>query len=119
MVPRCTAWCGEHRVRSGIEKSCGDGTKFGPIIMTDFFMSKLPSGHAVKDITKAAAVASLRGDTVVQTRLANTVPLLLQQCAAVVWLRSDVCTADNLEKLALAGRAYLLRFCLSYAVSLA
>jgi hypothetical protein len=38
---------------------------------------------------------------------ANMVPLLpsRQQCAAVVWLRSDVCTADNLEKLTLADRA--------------
>uniref|UniRef100_A0A6T7VNR6 Uncharacterized protein n=1 Tax=Cryptomonas curvata TaxID=233186 RepID=A0A6T7VNR6_9CRYP len=79
--------------------------------MTDFFISKLPSGHAVKDITKAAAVASLRGDTIVQTTIATTVPLLRQQCAAVVWLRSDVCTADNLEKLAPADRAYLLKLC--------
>ena len=79
--------------------------------MTDFFISKLPSGHAVKDITKAAAVASLRGDTIVQMSLATTVPFLRQQCAAVVWLRSDVCTADNLEKLAPADRAYLLKLC--------
>jgi hypothetical protein len=70
--------------------------------MTDYFISELPSGHAVKDITKAAAAASLRGDTIVTAAPANTVPLLRRQCAAVVWLRSDVCTADNLEKLALA-----------------
>jgi hypothetical protein len=31
--------------------------------------------------------------------------------AAVVRLRRDVCTADNLEKLALADRAYLLKLC--------
>jgi hypothetical protein len=81
--------------------------------MTDFFISKLPSGHAsaVKDITKAAAIASLRGDDLVKASPANTVPLLRQQCAAVIWLRSDVCTADNLEKLALADRAYLLKLC--------
>ncbi len=52
--------------------------------MTDFFISKLPSGHAVKDITKAAATASLRGDDIVKATPANTVPLLRQQCAAVV-----------------------------------
>ena len=79
--------------------------------MTDFFISKLPSGHAVKDITKAAAIASLRGDDLVKAPPAGTVPLIRQQCAAVVWLRSDVCTADNLEKLALADRAYLLKLC--------
>ena len=79
--------------------------------MTDYFISKLPSGHAVKDITKAAAAASLRGDTIVTAAPANTVPLLRRQCAAVVWLRSDVCTADNLEKLALADRTYLLKLC--------
>ena len=79
--------------------------------MTDYFISELPSGHAVKDITKAAAAASLRGDTIVTAAPANTVPLLRRQCAAVVWLRSDVCTADNLEKLALADRTYLLKLC--------
>ena len=79
--------------------------------MTDYFISRLPSGHAVKDITKAAAAASLRGDTIVTAAPANTVPLLRRQCAAVVWLRSDVCTADNLEKLALADRTYLLKLC--------
>ena len=79
--------------------------------MTDYFISKLPSGHAVKDITKAAAAASLRGDTIVAAAPANTVPLLRRQCAAVVWLRSDVCTADNLEKLASADRSYLLTIC--------
>ena len=79
--------------------------------MTDFFISKLPSGHAVKDITKAAAIASLRGDDLVKASPAGTVPLIRQQCAAVVWLRSDVCTADNLEKLTLADRAYLLKLC--------
>jgi hypothetical protein len=80
--------------------------------MTDYFISKLPSGHAVKDITKAAAAASLRGDTTVTAAPANTVPLLRRQCAAVVWLRSDVCTADNLEKLALADRTYLAYYLL-------
>ena len=79
--------------------------------MSDVFLSKLPSGHAVRDISKAAAVASLRGDDVVKASPASSVPLLRQQCAAVVWLRSDVCTADNLEKLALADRAYLLKLC--------
>jgi hypothetical protein len=79
--------------------------------MTDFFISKLPSGHAVKDMTKAAAIASLRSDDFVKATPANTVPLLRQQCAAVVWLRSDICTADNLEKLALGDRAYLLKLC--------
>ena len=79
--------------------------------MPGFFISKLPSGHAVKDNTKAAAIASLRGDDIVKATPANTVPLLRQQCAAIVRLRRDVCTADNLEKLALADRAYLLKLC--------
>ena len=79
--------------------------------MTGFFISKLPSGHAVKDNTKAAAIASLRGEDIVKATPANTVPLLRQQCAAIVRLRRDVCTADNLEKLALADRAYLLKLC--------
>ena len=79
--------------------------------MPGFFISKLPSGHAVKDNTKAAAIASLRGDDIVKATPANTVPLLRQQCAAIVRLRRDVCTADYLEKLALADRAYLLKLC--------
>ena len=78
--------------------------------MSDFFLSKLPSGHAVRDISKVAAVASLRGDDMVKAPPATTVPLIRQQCAAVVWLRSgDVCTADILERLTLADRAYLLK----------
>jgi hypothetical protein len=68
-------------------------------------------GSVSRTITKAAAVASLRGDSIVKATLANTAPLLRRQCAAVVWLCSDVCTADNLGKLALADHSYLLTLC--------
>ena len=39
----------------------------------------------------------------------TTVPLLRRQCAAVVWVRSDAYSLENLEKLPGADRAYLLK----------
>jgi hypothetical protein len=79
--------------------------------MTDFFISKLPSGHAVKDITKAAAIASLRGDDLVKASPAGTVPLLRQQCAAVIWLRSDVCTAESVRTTSKSSLWLIARTC--------
>ncbi len=68
-------------------------------VMADYFISKLPSGHAIKDLTKPIATNTVRGEPMIIAPPENTVALLRRQCAAVVWVRSDAYSRDNVEKL--------------------
>jgi hypothetical protein len=77
--------------------------------MVDYFLSRLPSGHAIKDIQKPAATHTVRGEQMIIAAPETTVLFLRRQCAAVVWVRSDAYSLENLEKLPGADRAYLLK----------
>ena len=77
--------------------------------MADYFISKLPSGHAIKDLTKAIATNTVRSEPMIIASPETTVPLLRRQCAAVVWVRSDSYSRDSLEQLPATERAYLLK----------
>lgn len=76
--------------------------------MTDHFISRLPGCHAVTKMQRAAAASSLSSDKMVVTAPESNLTSIRRQCAAVVWIRSNVYTADNVEKMHLAGRASLL-----------
>ena len=77
--------------------------------MADYFISKLPSGHAIKDLTKAIATNTVRSEPMIIASPETTVPLLRRQCAAVVWVRSDSYSRDSLEQLPATDRAYPLK----------
>ena len=77
--------------------------------MADYFISKLPSGHAIKDLTKTIATNTVRSEPMIIAPPETTVPLLRRQCAAVVWVRSDSYSRDSLEQLPATERAYLLK----------
>ena len=77
--------------------------------MADYFYSRLPGGHAVKDIQKPAAAHTVRGEQMIIAGPETTLPLLRRQCAAVVWVRSDAYSLENLEKIPSTERTYLLK----------
>ena len=77
--------------------------------MSDYFFSKLPQGHAIRSIAKPAAATSIRAEAMVTAAPDNSVDGLRRQCAAVVWVSSDVYSVDAVEKLAAADRSYLLK----------
>ena len=77
--------------------------------MADFFISRLPAGHPVKDIARAAATTTIRNEKMVVAAPESLVSALRRQCAAVIWVRSDVYSLKNLEKLNLTDRAFLLK----------
>lgn len=77
--------------------------------MSDFFFSKLPQGHAIRSIAKPAATTSIRAEAMVTAAPDSNVDRLRRQCAAVVWVSSDVYSVDAVEKLAAADRTYLLK----------
>ena len=76
--------------------------------MADFFFSKLPQGHAIRSISKSAATNSIRAEALVVAAPDGTVDGLRRQCAAVVWVSSDVYSVDAIEKLKPPERAFLL-----------
>ena len=77
--------------------------------MADYFISKLPSGHAIKDLTKPIATNTVRSEPMIIAPPETTVPLFRRQCAAVVWVRSDAYSRDSLEQLPAAECTYLLK----------
>ena len=77
--------------------------------MADFFLSRLPAGHAVRDIARATATTTIRNEKMVVAAPEALVTALRRQCAAVIWVRSDVYSLENLEKLQLTDRAFLLK----------
>jgi hypothetical protein len=77
--------------------------------MADYFISKLPSGHAIKDLTKPIAINTVRSEPMIIAPPETTVFLLRRQCAAVVWVWSDAYSRENVEKLPPVERAYLLQ----------
>ena len=79
--------------------------------MTDYFLSRLPAGHPVRSFQRAEASAALANEPlVIVAAEANIVPLR-RQCAAAIWIRSDVYSLAALEKLPVPERAYLLKLC--------
>ena len=77
--------------------------------MADYLVSRLPAGHAIKDISKPAATNTVRSEQMIIAAPETNVQLLRRQCAAVVWIRSDAYSLENLEKLPSAERVYLLK----------
>ena len=88
-----------------LKASSKDSQKY----MADFFISRLPAGHPVKDIARAAATTTIRNEKMVVAAPESLVTALRRQCAAVIWVRSDVYSLKNLEKLNLTDRAFLLK----------
>ena len=76
--------------------------------MENHFFSKLPHGHAIRSIAKAAAITKLRSEPMVIAASADNVDDLRRQCAAVAWVMSDVYSLDAVVKLPLAAPAFYL-----------
>jgi hypothetical protein len=79
--------------------------------MGDLFLSKLPVGHAICTMTRAAASASLAQEPAFGAAVAPTVDEARRQCAAMAWLLSDVYSQPAVAKLAQPARLYLLKLC--------
>ena len=77
--------------------------------MTNFFFSKLPQGHAIRTIVRAAALSTIQAEAMVVAAPASHIDDLRRQCAAVVWVSSDVYSIEAVEKLSAPDRAYLLK----------
>jgi hypothetical protein len=77
--------------------------------MSDFFFSKLPQGHAIRSISKQAATTSIQAEALVVAAPDSSVDGLRRQCAAVVWVSSDVYSLEAVEKLHPAERSFLLK----------
>ena len=77
--------------------------------MTNFFFSKLPQGHAILTIARAAALTTIQAEAMVVAAPASTIDDLRRQCAAIVWVSSDVYSVEAIEKLSVPDRAYLLK----------
>ena len=76
--------------------------------MNDYFISRLPAGHPVKDF-KAAATVALRNEGTMVAPPEAAVPALRRQCAALEWVRSEVFTLDNVEKTPAPEHGFLLK----------
>ena len=77
--------------------------------MENHFFSKLPHGHVIRSIAKAAAITKLQSEPMVVAAPADNVEDLRRQCAAVVWVLSDVYSLDAVVKLPPAARTFLLK----------
>ena len=77
--------------------------------MGDFFFSKLPVGHAIRTMTRAAASASLQQEAAMGSDVAASADGARQQCAAMAWALSDVYSVSAVRKLPSAARVYLLQ----------
>jgi hypothetical protein len=56
--------------------------------MGDFFLSKLPAGHVILSMTRAAASTSLSQEPAFGATVAAGVDEARRQCAAMSWLLS-------------------------------
>jgi hypothetical protein len=79
--------------------------------MGDFFLSKLPAGHAILSMTRAAASTSLSQEPAFGAAVAVGVDEARLQCAAMSWLLSDVYSQATFLKLSAPARAYALQLC--------
>ena len=78
--------------------------------MSDFFFSKLPQGHAIRWISGSqVATNSIQAEALVVAALDSSVDGLRRQRAAVVWVSSDVCSLEAVEKLQPAELSFLLK----------
>ncbi len=77
--------------------------------MADYFVSRLPVGHAIKDITKLSATNTVSNEPMIIAEPESTAPLLRRPCTAVVWARSDAYSLENVKKLPTSEHAYLLK----------
>jgi hypothetical protein len=79
--------------------------------MSEFFFTKLPAGHAILTMTRAAAFTSLNNEAAFGAVVAAGVDEARRQCAAMSWLLSDVYSQATFQKLPAASRLYALRLC--------
>ncbi len=70
-----------------------------------YFVFRLPAGS----ISKSSATNTVRNEPMIIAAPDSTALLLRRQCAAVVWVRSDAYSLENVEKLPVPERAYLLK----------
>jgi hypothetical protein len=76
-----------------------------------FFITKLPAGHAILSMTRAAASSSLTNESAFGAVIAPGVDETRRQCAAMSWLLSDIYSQANFQKLTAASRVYALQLC--------
>ena len=78
---------------------------------TDYFLSKLPAGHATTLLTKSAATALLRADILVLPTFAfnGSTPEMRELCAAALWIHSPNYSATAVQQLPMAARNTLCR----------
>jgi hypothetical protein len=79
--------------------------------MGDFFLSKLPVGHAILSMTRAAASTSLSQEPAFGAVVAATVDEARRQCAVMSWLLSDLYSQAAFTKLSTQARVYALQLC--------
>jgi hypothetical protein len=79
--------------------------------MGDYFFTKLPAGHAILTMTRAAASTSMNNEPAFGAAVAAGVDEARRQCAAMSWLLSDVYSPASFQKLSAASRLYALRLC--------
>jgi hypothetical protein len=79
--------------------------------MGDLFFTKLPAGHAILSMTRAAAFTSLNSEPALDVAVAAGVGEALRQYAAMSWLLSDVHSPASFQKLSAASRLYAPRLC--------
>jgi hypothetical protein len=78
--------------------------------MTDYFVSRLPIGHAIRTMNKTVATANVTNEPMVIAAPEANLPDLRKQCAAVVWVNSaGVYSLENVEKLPATERGFLLK----------
>jgi hypothetical protein len=70
--------------------------------MGDFFLTKLPAGHAILSMTRAAASTSMNSEPAFGAAVAAGVGEARRQCAAMSWLLSDVYSQASFQKLSAA-----------------
>ena len=77
--------------------------------MGDYFFNKLPTGHAIRTLSLAATTTSLGNEPAVAGAVGTTVDDAHRQCAAVIWLLSDVFSKAAVLALPLPSRNYLIK----------
>jgi hypothetical protein len=77
----------------------------------DYFLSKLPAGHATTSLTKPAATALLRADILVLPSFAfnGSAPEMRELCAAALWVPSPNYSATAVKQLPASARNTLCR----------
>jgi hypothetical protein len=77
--------------------------------MGDYFFNELPTGHAIRSLSLAAATTSLGIEPTVAGAVGTTVDDARRQCAAITWLLSDVYSKAAVLALPQQSRNYLIK----------